>query len=53
MKTVGMLLLFVGISSFAFASAPVAAPEIGAASGTAALTLLSGAILVIRGRRKK
>ena len=53
MKTAGMLLLFVGISSFAFASGPLAAPEINAASGTAAVTLLSGAILVIRGRRKR
>ena len=53
MKTVGMLLLLVGISSFAFAGGVVAAPEINPASGTAALTLLSGAILVIRSRRKR
>jgi hypothetical protein len=53
MKTAGMLLLFTGISSFAFAGAVPAAPEISAASGVAAVTLLSGAILVIRGRRKK
>jgi hypothetical protein len=53
MKSIGMVLLLVGASSFAFASGPLAAPEINAASGTAALTLLSGAVLVIRGRRKK
>jgi hypothetical protein len=53
MKTLGMVLLFLGISSFAFASQAVAAPEISPVTGTAALALLSGAILVIRGRRKR
>lgn len=49
-KAVGMLLLLVGASSFAMA-APT--PEIGAGSAGSALALLSGALLVIRGRRKK
>jgi hypothetical protein len=53
MKTVGMLLLFVGISSFALAGAVIAAPEISPATGVGALALVSGAVLVIRGRRKK
>jgi hypothetical protein len=52
MKLVGIVLLFVGISSSAFAGGP-AVPEIGPASGMAALALVSGALLVIRGRRKK
>jgi hypothetical protein len=40
------------MAGFAFAGA-VATPEIDAAAGVGALTLLSGALLVIRGRRKK
>ena len=52
MKSVGMVLLFVGISSFAIAGGNVV-PEIGPASGMAALALVSGALLVIRGRRKR
>ena len=51
MKSVGIVLLLVGMSSLAFAG-PVAAPEINPASGAGALALLSGALLVIRGRRK-
>jgi hypothetical protein len=52
MKIIGMALLLVGVASLALAGAP-AAPEISPASGVAALALVSGAILVIRGRRKK
>jgi len=52
MKSVGMVLLLVSLSSLAFAGG-VAVPEISPASGGAALALLSGALLVIRGRRKK
>jgi hypothetical protein len=52
MKTLGMLLLLMGVSSLAFAGAP-SVPEISPASGVAAVTLVSGALLVIRGRRKK
>jgi hypothetical protein len=48
-KTVGLLLLFVGASSFALA----ATPEVGVGSAGSAIALLSGALLVIRGRRKK
>ena len=51
MKFFGMALLLVGVSSFAFAGGQ-AVPEISPASAVAALTLVSGAILVIRGRRK-
>jgi len=52
MKFVGIVLLLVGLSTLAFAGS-LATPEISPASGVAALALLSGAILVIRGRRKK
>ena len=53
MKSAGMILLFVSFSSFAIAGLNVQAPEISPASGVGALALLSGALLVIRGRRKK
>ena len=53
MKSIGMVLILVGLSSFAFAGLIVTAPEISPASGTAALALLSGALLVIRSRRKR
>lgn len=49
---------FVGFATLLIASAglmlagPIAAPEIDASSGVSALALLSGAVLVIRGRRK-
>jgi hypothetical protein len=52
MKSVGMVLLFVSLSGLAFAGEPIA-PEISPATGVAALTLVSGALLVIRGRRKR
>jgi hypothetical protein len=52
MKFAGMVLLLMGLSGLAMGAA-VAAPEISPASGVGALALLSGAILVIRGRRKK
>jgi hypothetical protein len=52
LKAVGMLLILVGVSGFAFADIVVSAPEIGAGSASSALALISGAILVIRGRKK-
>ena len=52
MKSVGLVLLLVGCSGVVLAG-NLTAPEISATSGAAALTVLSGAILVIRGRRKK
>ena len=51
LKTAGMLLIVVGIASFAVADITVA-PEINAGSASSALALISGAILVIRGRKK-
>ena len=52
MKSIGMLLLLIGLSSFAFGGINVTAPEISPVAGVGAITLLSGAILVIRARRK-
>jgi hypothetical protein len=52
MKLVGIVFLLVGLSTFAFAGVTTT-PEISPASGVSALALVSGAILVIRGRRRK
>jgi hypothetical protein len=52
MKFTGMMLLLAGFAGSAMA-AVATAPEISPASGVAALALISGAVLVIRGRRKK
>jgi len=49
MKLAGMFLLLVGVSSFAFATV---VPEINAGSAGSALALLSGALLVLRSRKK-
>ena len=52
MKSIGMVLILVGLAGFAVAGT-TAAPEISPATGVGAVALLSGAILVIRGRRKR
>ena len=49
MKIIGMMLLVMGMSGAAMA----AVPEIDDGSGVSALALLSGALLVIKSRRKK
>ena len=49
-KTLGMGLLLVGVSSYCFAAA--VAPEIDGASAANALALLGGVMLVIRGRKR-
>jgi hypothetical protein len=49
MKLLGMALLFVGVSSLACA---YTVPEIDAGSAGSAIALLSGALLIIRARRK-
>ena len=51
-KILGMMLLILGVAQFAIGSGDTPAPEINVESGVAAFTLLSGALLVIRGRRK-
>jgi hypothetical protein len=48
-KTLGMLLLMLGVSAVCFGAI---APEIDPASGGSALALVAGALLVIRARKK-
>ena len=50
MKYLGMVLLFVGVAGFALGINGV--PEIDGGSAGSALALLSGAVLLIRSRRK-
>jgi hypothetical protein len=50
-KIVGMMLLVAGASTFAMGAFTV--PEISAGSAGSAVALLSGMLLMIRGRRKK
>lgn len=53
LKTAGMALLLAGISGLLMAqSRDYNCPEIDAASASTALTLLSGAVLMIRSRAK-
>jgi hypothetical protein len=47
-----LMILLLGAAGSVMAAAAVAVPEIDSASVTGALTLLSGTLLVIRGRRK-
>ena len=49
-KTLGMLLLVIGMSGAAMATT---VPEIDPSSGVSALALFSGALLIIRGSRKR
>jgi len=51
-KAIGMISLLCGLVGRAVASGPAPAPEIDPASAVGALALLSGAVLVIRGRKK-
>jgi len=55
MKSVGMVLLLAGLPSLVFGgfSTIPAAPEIGPGSAVGALALVSGALLIIRGRRRR
>jgi hypothetical protein len=52
MKGIGLLLILAGSAAFALATGPVV-PEIDGSSAAAAVALVSGAMLVIRGRRKR
>ncbi len=52
MKMIGTMILLLGAAGFAFAGVS-RVPEIDGSSAVAAVALLSGAILVLRGRRKK
>ncbi|HEX6896699.1 MAG TPA: hypothetical protein VF146_15570 [Bryobacteraceae bacterium] len=50
MKITGIVLMFLGVTMLAMAVPGV--PEIGAGSAGSALALVSGALLVLRGRKK-
>ena len=49
MKLLGSILLLIGMGSMAFASVP----EVSPASAGSAIALITGAVLVMRGRRKR
>jgi hypothetical protein len=51
LKLAGMILLTIGIASVGSAVV-IPTPEIDAATGTNALALLSGALLIIRSRKR-
>ncbi|MGH9645849.1 MAG: hypothetical protein ACRD4E_03440 [Bryobacteraceae bacterium] len=51
MKLLGSVLLLIGVASAALATP--ATPEISPASAGSAIALISGAVVVMRGRRKK
>lgn len=51
-KLLGSMLLLMGMAGFAFGR-PSLVPEISPDSAATALCLISGAVLVVRGRRKK
>jgi len=52
-KLLGMLALSISATAVAFGAAKVSAPELDPASAIAALTLLSGGVAVLRGRRRR
>ena len=52
-KVAGLGLLLIGLSEVVMAAGATNVPEIDVASGVGALALLSGALLVIRARRKR
>jgi len=51
-KLIGAMVLLMGMGTFASAL-NVSAPEISPASAGSAIALIAGAVLVMRGRRKK
>jgi hypothetical protein len=51
-KLVGVVLLVMGMAGFASALNAIA-PEVSPASAGSAIVLIAGAVLVMRGRRKK
>jgi hypothetical protein len=52
MNSLGLMVLLLGAAGSAMAAAVVPVPEIDSASAVGALALLSGALLLIRGRRR-
>ncbi len=53
MKLLGSTLLLIGLGSVAFAQDVAPVPEVSPATAVTALCLISGVVLVARGRRKK
>ena len=53
MKYLGMCLVLAGLAGTALAGGGVRAPEMDGTSAAGALALLSGAILILRTRRKQ
>jgi hypothetical protein len=51
LRLLGLTTLFLGVAGAALAVSSV--PEINASNGVAALTLLSGGLLILRARRRK
>lgn len=51
MKLAAVMIVLLGTASFSFAG--VSTPEIDANSAASAIALVSGGLLVLRGRRKK
>ena len=51
-RVAGIAMLLAGVAGFALAGNP-RVPEIDAASGAAALSLIAGGLLILRARRKK
>jgi hypothetical protein len=51
MRVIGMAILLASVAGFAFAGNPT--PEIDASTGTAAIGLLAGGLVVLRARKKK
>jgi len=51
MKMAAVMIVLLGTASFSFAG--VSTPEIDVNSGASAIALVSGGLLVLRGRRKK
>lgn len=45
--------ILIGFGVLATASAAIVVPEVDAASGVNAIALLAGAVLIVRGRRRK
>jgi hypothetical protein len=52
-RILGLAMLVIGASTVAYASVLVSAPELDAGTAVSALALLSGSLLVLRGRRKR
>jgi hypothetical protein len=53
LRACGLMAMVAGLSAVCFANAPIPAPEIDAGSMASALALLSGGVLMLKGRRRR